>query len=288
MGAFEDGSSFLAGVLAKVPEDLRAQVKAAFERPEAKDAVVLLGDGVLARSDYSKHMDQLRAQEQRAKEQETALQAKLAEATSLYERNQAWYEANAAALKEYPTLKAALASRRVNGDGDGGDGGDDDRHRTAPPAPLDKAGVEALLDSTLAERERGYVDVVAFLQDTALEHYARFGTKPDMRALVANPKLGKPIAGQPGRVFSLQDAYQEKYGEQVAAKQKEAEDKRIADLVEARLVEERKALAGQPFPLRGGPQPSVLDVIETKEGSAAHTVDSAVALYEQLQAGKGL
>ena len=68
MGAFEDGSSFLAGVLAKVPEDLRAQVKAAFERPEAKDAVTLLGDGVLARSDYSKHMDQLRAQEQRAKE----------------------------------------------------------------------------------------------------------------------------------------------------------------------------------------------------------------------------
>ncbi len=282
MGAFEEGSSFLAGVLAKVPEALRAQVKAAFETPDAKDAVTLLGDGVLARSDYSKRMDQLSAQDKDLKD-------KLVAATDLYDRNQTWYRTNEAALKEYPTLKSELDRLKAGGGtGDGnGDGGGD--HRSAP---LDRKTIEetiaSLLDTSLAERERGYVDVVAFMQDTGFTHHQTFGSPLNMRELVANPKLGKPILGQPGRVFSLQDAYQEKYGEQLVAKQKEVHDKQIEDEVQKRLVEERKKLIDQPFPLRGGPGPSVLDVLDTKEGSAAHTLDAAVAAYEQLQAGRGL
>src|SRR5215510_3070249 len=100
MGAFEEGSSFVAGVLAKLPESLRAQVKDALEKPEAKDAVVLLGDGVLARADYSKHMDLLKAKE--------------TDLTSKWEELNDWYRANEAALKEYPTLKAQLAAPPTN------------------------------------------------------------------------------------------------------------------------------------------------------------------------------
>ena len=62
MGAFESGQSFIAGVLAKLPAEQQAQAKAIFDAAEAKDAVALIGDGALARSDYSRHMDELRGE----------------------------------------------------------------------------------------------------------------------------------------------------------------------------------------------------------------------------------
>lgn len=279
LGAFEDGQAFLAGVLAKIPDEgVRAQVKTAFESTTAKDAVTLLGDGVLARADYSKHMDQIKKTDDEAKE-------KLAAATDLYERNDKWYRTNEAALKEYPTLKAEIDTLKAGG------GGDDD-HKGGKPAVLDKKTIEdtiaSLLDSHLSDRERGYVDVVAFMQDTGFKHQQLFQTPPNMRELVANPKLGKPILGQPGRVFSLQDAYNEKYGADVAAKEKAEHDKGIETEVQKRLAEERAKGIGNPFPLRGDASPSVLDVLGTKDGSAAHTLDTAVAAYESLQAGRGL
>jgi hypothetical protein len=277
-GAFEDGQAFLAGVLAKLPEEKRAQAKAIFDAAEAKDAILLVGDGALARSDYSKHMVAIKTQDEE-------LKAKLAAATSLYEKNDAWYKANAAALQEYPTLKIEVERLKAGG------GDDDDPDKGKKPVPLDKKTIEetiaTLLDTQLSERERGYVDVVAFMQDTGGSHLKMFGELPSMRELTSNPKLGKPILGQPGRVFSLQDAYNEKYGSQVQAKQKEAHDKEIEAEVQKRLGEERAKNGGQPFPLRGQ-APSVLDVLDTKEGAAAHTLDTAVAAYESLQAGRGL
>jgi hypothetical protein len=279
LGAFEDGQSFIAGVLAKLPEALRSQAKELFEKPDAKDAVTLLGDSVLARADYSKHMDAIAKRDQELKDQ-------LAAATILYTKNQDWYTKNEAALKEYPTLKSELD--RLKADGGGED--DEDAKRRVPPADIKKTieeTIDSLLDSRLSERERGYVDVVAFMQDTGMRHMARFGQPPDMRELVGNPKLGKPVVGQPGRVFSLQDSYNERYGADVAKKDKEAHDKSIEDEVQKRLTEERAKNNGQPFPLRGT-APSVLDVLDTKEGAAAHTLDSAVAAYEALQSGRGL
>jgi sulfur transfer complex TusBCD TusB component (DsrH family) len=84
MGAFESGQTFLAGVLSKLPTEQQAQARAIFEAAEAKDAVVLLGDGALARSDYSRSMDQIR-------EQERAL-------NEYYTRLDGWYAENKAAL----------------------------------------------------------------------------------------------------------------------------------------------------------------------------------------------
>jgi len=280
-GAFEDGQAFLAGVLAKIPDEgLRAQAKTLFESTAVKDAVTVIGDGVLARSDYSKHMDQIKIQDQ-------ALKDKLTAATDLYDQNSAWYQTNKAALEEYPTLKTRI------GELEAGDGGDPDPNKAKEkPVVLDKKTIEetiaGMLDENLAARERGYVDVVAFMQDTGFQHQQMFGTPVAMRELVGNPKLGKPILGQPGRTFSLQDAYNEKYGVEVAAKVKATHDKEIEDEVQKRLGEERAKQAGMPFPLRNGSQPSVLDVLTTEKGASAHTLDTAVAAYESLQAGKGL
>jgi hypothetical protein len=264
MGAFEDGNTFLAGVLAKLPESVRGQVKEVLEKPEAKDAVTLIGDGVLARSDYSKHMD--------------ALKTKETELTTKYEDLNTWYEANKNALAEYPTLKTEVERLKKGGGGE------------PPPAP--KPGEEppdprAVALEVVNDAGRDYVQISAWLAGKAVQHSQMFGESLDTMELVNNPKLGKPIAGQPGRVFSLEDAYREKHGERVVAKTQEAENQRIEGEVKKRLDEERKKLVGQPFPLRGGDSPSVLDTLTQKDGTAAHTLDTAVAEYDRLVGARG-
>ena len=84
MGAFESGQTFMAGVLAKLPAEQRAQAEAVFNNAEAKEAVTLIGDSVLARSDYSRNMDA-------SGEKETAL-------TDYYTRLDGWYKDNQDAL----------------------------------------------------------------------------------------------------------------------------------------------------------------------------------------------
>lgn len=269
MGAFEDGSTFVTGVLAKLPEALRAQVKDVLDKPEAKDAVVLIGESVLARTDYSKRQDELAAQR--------------AELTTKFNELNGWYDKNKAALQEYPTLKAEIDRLKKSGGG----GGDDD-----PPLPKDPPDIRSVALDVVNEVAPEYIGVAAWLHDKGREHERLFtGAKEapafSAASLTRNPKLGKPIAGQPGRVFSLEDAYQELYGEKVVARRKELDDAAVETRVQERLKEERAKLVGQPFPLRsGGPEPSVLDTLSTKDGSAAHTLDSAVVEYERLQAAR--
>ena len=260
MGAFESGQSFLAGVLAKLPAEQQAQAKAIFDAAEAKDAVALLGDGALARSDYSRSMDQLR-------EKESAL-------TEYYTRLNGWYDDN----------KTALDAARAGGNPDPA------REPVVPPTPtptqsLTEADIRRIADEAVNVAGRDYIAVSAFLATQSGRHQHLFGEPLDMTELIANPKLGKPIYGQPGRVYSLQDAYQEKFGERLAAKTKEAEDKRINDEVDKRLGERLKQTqSGHPFPLRAESSP--LDVLTTKDGSSQHTLDSAVAEYERLVAAR--
>jgi hypothetical protein len=258
MGAFETGQSFIAGVLDKLPPEQRAQAKAIFDAAEAKDAVTLVGDGALARSDYSRNMDTLREKEQSL--------------TEYYTKLDGWYKDNEAALKDArKPVDPLKVDPNPNGNG----------HL---PASLTQDDVRKIANDAINEAGKDYIAVSAFLGTTGGWHHHTFGEPLDLTELVNNPKLGRPIVGQPGRVFSLQDAYQEKYGERVAAKNKEAEDKRINDEVEKRYAERTRASATQPFPLRSEASP--LDVLSTKEGSAAHTLDSAVAEYERLVAAK--
>lgn len=260
MGAFESGQAFLAGVLAKLPAEQQAQAKAIFDAAEAKDAVTVIGDSTLARSDYSRSMDQLR-------EKEVAL-------NDYYGRLTGWYEDN----------KTALDAARSAGD------------PTPAPAPapatppastgvLSAADIRRIADEAVNEAGRDYIAVTAFLTTQGARHSHLFGEPLDMTELVNNPKLGKPVYGQPGRVYSLQDAYLEKYGERISTKQKEAEDKRINDEVDKRLSDRLKQTTSvHPFPLRQESSP--LDVLSTKEGPGAHTLDSAVAEYERLVSAK--
>lgn len=268
--ASDAGKAFLAGVLAKLPEHLRAGAQAAFDAAEAEAALEVVGTGALAQPEISRRMDELKKQGDDAA-------AKLAEATQLYERNQTWYDANKAALEEYPTLKAKVAK---GGGADEDDLDEAGRKKVPPPDP------RTVALEVLQEQGRDYVQVSAWLAGKAVEHMQRFNEPLDTMAIVNNPKLGRPIAGQPGRVYSLNDAYTETYGERVTKFEKDRHDKGIEDEVQKRLTEERSKLSQQPFPLRGV-EPSVLDILATKDGPAQHTVDSAVAEYDRLQAAKG-
>src|SRR5512147_184442 len=92
MGAFESGQDFLKGILAKLPEGLRNKpLEEIVAAAEAKEALTTVGDSVLARSDYSKHMDAIREEK-----------AKL---TEDYEKLTAWYEEKKQVLDEYGRIK---------------------------------------------------------------------------------------------------------------------------------------------------------------------------------------
>jgi hypothetical protein len=234
MGAFESGQSFLAGVLAKLPQEQQAQAKAIFDAAEAKDAVTLIGDSTLARSDYSRSMDQMR-------EKEAAL-------NEYYTRLDGWYTDNKAALDE------ARASGRP-------DPAPTPQPTPAPSGMISSDEIRRIANEAINEAGRDYIAVTAFLTTQGARHSHMFGEPLDMTELVANPKLGKPILGQPGRVYSLQDAYHEKYGERI-----------------------KQTTSTHPFPLRQESSP--LDVLQTKDGPAVHTLDSAVAEYERLVAAK--
>ena len=265
--ASDAGKSFLTGVLDKLPEAVRAQVKTVFDDAAAEPALEVLGTGALAQPDINRKYDELKAKE-------TELTTKFTELNT-------WYDRNKTALQEYPTLKAENDRLKAGG-GDGDDDGEGGRK------PVKQPDIRDVALEVVNEVAPEYIGVTAWLNDRRAEHETLFGKDVPFSAteLIRNPKLGKPIAGQPGRVFSLEDAYTEKYGEKVVTKRQELDAQRIETKVQERLKEERAKSVGQPFPLRGEASPSVLDVLATKDGVASHTLDSAVAEYERLQASR--
>lgn len=256
MGAKESGQTFLAGVLAKLPEADRAAAQAIFGKPEAEAAVVLVGEGALARPDYSKHMDDLTKKTGELDARQTELNE--------------WFAANEAALKEYLTIKPEY----------------DKLKGTTPlvPKPPVAGLTKEEIDEQLEARDRSFAGALALSMNLASRHLHMFNEPLDTSELLANPKLGRPIDGQPGRVFGLQEAYDEKHGARVTAKHTDAETARINKMVDEKVAEKLKGVNSQhPFPLRD-PNPSPLDALaDTTRKTADYSVDSAIAEYERLQ-----
>lgn len=257
--AQESGQAFLASVIAKLPAELQAAAKEIFGKPEAKDAIVLVGDGALARTDYSKQMDELTARQR-------DLDTKLANLDN-------WFSDNKAALDEYVVIKPEYDTLKAAGGGKG--------LEKKEPEVVDPRKVA---EEVLAQNGRDYVQLSAWIAAKSVEHLHAFNEPLDVLALVNDPRLGKPVQGQPGRVVSLPDLYQEKYGGRIAEKTKAAEDARIKAEVDKQVQAELAKRTTQPFPLRSDPQPSVLD---TLGDAPKHTLDSAVAFYDQLQQARG-
>lgn len=252
--ASDSGKAFIDSVLAKLPENLRAGAQAAFAAPEAAEALTVVGDGVLARSDYSKSMDDL-------KEKETQL-------ASDYENLTKWYDTNKTALAKVTTLEAEIA--RLQG--------------APPPTPEEKKepSVGGLtkeeLNQILEDRDKGYAGVLALTNSLTAKHLRDFNEVLDVTQLVDYATKNK---------VDLKTAYDTVHKERIEAKVKAEEEAKVNKLREEIRAEERKNLSQMPYPVRNG-APSVLDILENKQDSPAnHTVDTAVAEYERLQATRG-
>lgn len=247
--AFETGKSLADLILAKLPESLRAEASKVFSASEAAEALTELGARGLAQSDYSRSMDQIRVQQADLETEQTRL-------NEIHEQQTGWWTTNKAALEDYKTLKAT--------------GG-------TPPAPLSPpaSGISKEdLEKYLGERDRSYASVLGLATTLATRHYRDFNEVMDGNELIGFAEKNR---------LPLTEAYARMFAEKITAKQQAEEKVRIDKLVEERLVQERKSLSQQPFPLRNQ-EPSALDVIEQKDKPA---LPDPADFYQQLQASRG-
>lgn len=266
MGAYESGQAFIAGVLAKLPTEQQAQARKIFEDAAAKEAVTVIGDSTLARSDYSRQMDELKQKEEAMATRAQALEE--------------WFGVNKPALEEYVRIKPEYDGWKAGG---GNPTPNPNPLTPKPAAAYDPEESRKIAMQVVDDAGRDYINIAAWMAAKSVAHLHTFGEPLPAIELVNNPKLGKPVAGQPGRVFSLEDAYTEKYHDKLAAKAKEVDDKRIDTEVQRRLGEERAKHGNLPYPLRT--EASVLDLVnDTNNKPNTYTVDTAVAEYERLAA----
>ena len=270
--ALDSGKSLAEAVLAKLPESLREQAKAALLAPEATDALTLLGDSALARSDYSRQMDEIRAKTDELKAQEDTL---IADHRNLTE----WYAEKKAVIDKYPSLSAVeqeLAKARG--------GIVPPPAEVKPPASgLSKEDLERYLSERDQARDEGYANVLGLTTTLTARHLRDFNEVLDMNELIQHAKKHRVALFDPR---ADTDAYRTIHGEKIKTRQATEEAARVQKLVDEKLAEERKKYADQPFPLRNR-EASVLDVLQQPDRKASdYTLDAAVAEYERLQSSR--
>lgn len=255
-----------SAILAKLPESLRESAKALFAAPEAAAALTELGARTLAQADYSRQSDETRKQ----REDADALKIQVQED---YERLNAWYAGISKKVEDYDKLKPEYD--RLKGS----------NGNPPPPIPTDKLTGDFIdrktFTDTMQQEQIAAANYLALQNVITLKHYQDFGEVIDTRDLLADKSLGRQLPD--GRVYGLVDAYQAKFAEKLKTKSETDEKSRIDKLVEARLTEERKHQP-MPYPVRPGSAP--IDLLE-QDKPEAHTLDTALAEYDRLQAVRG-
>jgi hypothetical protein len=237
-----------------------------------------IGDSTLARSDYSKNMDALKTQQTALAELETALKTQ-------QEQNQVWYDANKGAIDDYLRIKPEYDAWKAGG-------GDPPPAGTTPPTPTGTGGsdmgmteeqIKKLVTDTVNGAAADVVGVSTWAAKHAVQHFQTFGEVLPVDDLVS----ATIQARAKGQDLTLDQMYQQRYGEKLQAKATEAHNAQIETEVQRRLGEElAKRGPGLPFPTRTDPSP--LDAITTPPSDPnAHTVDAAVAHFAQLTAARG-
>lgn len=262
--ASDAGKAFMAGVLAKIPDEtLRAQVETAFNDPRSEEALVVVGAGALAQPEINRKFTEL-------EEAQAALTTKRAELEEVQQKQVNWWSVQEPKVRAYDEIKPEYDRLKEGKD----------------PVGVDEAALTAMrkeFGDQLAGIQREGVNLMAFMSELAVRHYAEFQEKPDLQALLADPNIGKPLGD--GRTYGLVQAYETKYGPQIKERHDKVEQARIDKLVDEKLAARMKDAPG-PFPLRNQ-APSALDILETGGKPEDHTVDTAAALYDQLQSARG-
>lgn len=256
MSALDAGKAYLQQILDKLPTpEARAQAESVFNDAAAAAAVSVLGEGVLRQQDYSRHLDQVRADQQRA--------------TDLYNQNKAWFDANQADLQSLPQLLAENDRLKAEG-------------RTpaspaAPPSAPAHDGAVKLDDLQAIIRES--LGLHAVIPTLLLAHQQRFG-----EVLGEDQMIGLIQQAQTSN-RSLKQQYAITFAEKIAAKDAEARAAEIAKYKLEGVQEFQRANPQMPYPVRPtGSSP--LDAIKSPIDPASLTPDALAAEYNALVAGK--
>ena len=262
--ALDTGKSFADGLLAKLPESLRESVKAALTAPEAVDALTYLGDGVLARSDYSKAMDEI-----------TATKNTL---TEDYDRLNTWYAGKKDVLAQVEDLQKA---------------GKWPPEGEELPNPRAGAGLDPAkfiarddFDRLMTDQQMLAANAMALMGQLIVEHQTRFGEVLNAQELLTDPHLGKQKAD--GATYGLKDAYYTKHKDKLDGYQQKLRDTEINKLVDEKVAERMKGQPGMPIPLKNGTDGfSPLDILDADPATKGdYTVQAAAEEYARLQAAR--
>jgi hypothetical protein len=258
------GSSFLAGVLAKLPEADRAKGQEALQTLQALGGgavIAAIGDGTLAQEELSRQLDALKKQQEDLDTLKTELTERDQQLTSYHADLTKWYDGNKAALEEYKTMKAGGGGggRKPTGAGDGKD--------------LPGGITPEALDERIRAEQAGFLGFSRDQNKITREHFAKFGEVLDLEPLLLHPEVGK--IGLVG-VYTL--VHKDRLAKHEADAQKAAEDKIRAD-------ERAKVLAEQaqfPYPTPTGVgSGSPLDAL-SGDKKPDSLVDAATQHYQRL------
>jgi hypothetical protein len=229
--------AFLADVMATVPTDQRDTVEKVLkdERVSAK-----MKEGVLARSDYSRMMDEGRTELNSARQQ---FDGEVAEARA---RIAGWEEWYGTASKQVADSTGKLKQYRERfGELDG----------TAAPKEksLSEEEFQRKLTEELQKHDIAAITFATDLTSVQIEHLKEFKETLDPNKLIETATK---------RGIGIKQAYQEL----VAPKIREREEKRFQDAVAAAKEEgRREAVSNHRLPFSGPTEPHVLDSINRSD-----------------------
>lgn len=240
------GKEFLAGVIAKLPESLRAQAEQTFAAAEAEVAVAELGAGVLRQQDYSRAMDAARAKE--------------TEVTQWHSTLTDWYATEQERLKAaHAALEAKPASPAV----------------PPTPTPAPSTTVSGLSREDLQKEFDAFgslaLGVMTMMNRLTASHMKEFGEVLDTQQLLTHPKV---------KEIGLDGAYREVYKEKLDQKAADADAARVRQIEEAAVAKYRASNPNLPYPVTPQVQSSTLDGLG--KTAADFSTEAAAALYNDL------
>lgn len=269
------GKSFMAGVLAKVPESKRAAVQALLEDPDAQEALDLVGSGTMLQADYSRMANEVKVGEEKNKTWKTQLDdwwnAKNAELNKLTVDNALLREGRTPAGEGEPEPAAAAAAAAA-------------ALRT-PAVDLTgyvkKEDVERTINERVTAASQQVVPLVTVLNKLSMQHYKDFGEILDTDALVAHARATQTPLDK--------GAYESFAKDKLDEKAKKKHDEEIAAARKAGAEEARAAIQTTPYPIGSPNEPTTLSGMtrKDKQPDPQYGVAAAVADFNAAVAARG-
>ena len=225
-------STFLAGVVAKLPPEDRARGQELIEqlRTVAGGAVVAaIGDGVVGQSELSRQLDALREQQTTLDATAEELEEQRQQQAALYERQTQWWTANQSRLEEADRMKRGVQPVPSGAP----------NPQPTPPGVLTEEVFNERMQGTTA----GFLGFQRDQNKITREHFAKFGEVVELEPLLTHPRIAE---------VGLLGVYDLVHADRLKAHQ-EAAVKKHDDAVAAEAVRKfQEAHAQMPYPAPNG------------------------------------